>query len=323
MLRALLSLALLLVLQVPVVGHLSFNLAVDGEGNVYFLDVFSSRLLKVTSKGVVSELVDFWLLSPGGRLHSLCIDADGNLYSGGHVQERIWKVAPSGAVSTVYPLAEHEPLGKPILHVGVDGAGTLHFMDWTYGAAPGEGQGFRVLRLPEPRGEPVQRFACDEGDDDFLDFHVGSMIVGGDGTPYFSNSHRIWKLEPEGGLVAVAGSSEKGYADGPAAEARFASPHGMAMDADGGLLVAELSGRLRRIDPQGVVTTVAGGGERGYEDGPLPAARFEQVFGVGVGPGDRIHVGEYAPQEEYRIRVLSGGEVRTLARVPADGTFRK
>ena len=321
--RALLSLPILLALAAPVHGHLSFNIAVDAEGNAYLLEVFTNRLLKVTAEGEVSELVDFWEIAPGVRQHALGIDAAGSLYAGGHREERIWRVAPTGAVSTAYPFGEHERFGKEILHVGLHGAGAITFMDWTYGAAPGEGQRFRIFRVAEPGATPVPLFACEEGDDDFLDFHVGSMIVTGDGTPVFSNAHRIWKLDPDGELVPVAGSGEKGHADGPAQQARFSHPHGMAMDPDGNLLVAELSGRLRRIDPAGVVTTLAGGSERGYVDGPLSESRFEQVFGVGLGPDGRIVVAEYAPKQEYRVRLLVDGEVRTLARIPSDGTFRK
>jgi hypothetical protein len=95
------------------------------------------------------------------------------------------------------------------------------------------------------------------------------------------------------------------------------------MDDDGNLLVAELSGRLRKLDPHGVVTTLAGGEERGYVDGPLASARFDQAFAVGVGPERRIYVAEYDPKKEYRIRVLSDGTVRTRARIPSDGNFRK
>ena len=320
--RALLLLWILLVLDVPIFGHLSFNIVVDGKGHVYFLDVFSGRLMEVTSEGRASELVDFWQVTSGIRLHSLGIDTEGNLYAAGHREERIWRVTPSGAVSTAYPREGHAPLEREILHVGVDASGVVFFMDWTYGARPGEGQRFRLFRLAPSRGEPVRLFACEEGARDFLDFHVGSMTLTGGGTPYFSNAHRIWKLDPERELVLVAGSSEKGHVDGPAEDARFDRPHGMTVDGEGNLLVAELSGRLRRVGPGGVVTTL-GGGAPGYEDGPAEAARFDQCFGVAVGPGGRLFVGEYAPGKEYRIRVLSGGRVRTLSRIPSDGTFRK
>ena len=314
---------LLLVLSPSVFGHLSFNLAVDGEGNVYFLDIFGNSLMKVTADGRVSELVDLRGISPEERLHALAMDGNEHLYIGGYLQEKIWKVSPGGEVSSFYPFHGREPRGSQILHIGLDDSGALYFMDWRYLPVPEEGKRFGIFRVSEPENEPLELFVCNEGSDDFLDFHSGSMLVTGDGTLYFSNANRIWRLGRDRKLVAIAGSEESGHADGRAREARFDWPYGMAVDGSGNLLVAELKGRIRRIDPEGVVTTVAGGEKRGYVDGPLTEARFERVFAVGVGPEGRLYVAEYAAKEEYRIRVLSGEEVRTLARIPSDGTFRK
>ncbi len=100
----------------------------------------------------------------------------------------------------------------------------------------------------------------------------------------------------------------------------------LVVDAEGNLLVAELSGRIRKIEADGVVSTVAGAAERGYEDGTLKEARFGQVFALGLGPEDRLYVAELGgPEEsrEYRVRVLSKGRVRTVARIPTKAVFRK
>ena len=75
MVRTLFALSVLLALGTPVLAHLSFNIAVDGEGNVYFLDVFAGRLMRVSAEGRVSELVDLWELAPGVRPHSLAMGA--------------------------------------------------------------------------------------------------------------------------------------------------------------------------------------------------------------------------------------------------------
>ena len=63
--RILLLISALVAFAAPTLAHLSFNLAVDAEGNVYFLDVFSGRLMRVTAEGSVSELADFWSVAPG------------------------------------------------------------------------------------------------------------------------------------------------------------------------------------------------------------------------------------------------------------------
>ena len=320
------SILFLLVLCAPASGHLSFNLVVDAEGNVYFLEIFNNSLLKVTPEGEVSELVDLREISPDERLHALAVDRRGHLYIGGYLQEKIWRVSLSGEVSTVYPLPGKKPLGGQVLHVGFDAAGSLYFVEWHYLPAEGSGQQFRLLRLVDPEQEPEELFVSREGDDSFVDLHRGSMLVARDGTVYFSGAHRIWKVRGDRKLQLVAGGAERGFADGLAQQARFSWPQGMTEDAAGNLLVAELSGRIRKVDSDGVVTTVAGAAKRGYQDGALEEARFDQVFAVGLGPEGRLFAAEFGGTEgsrEYRVRVLSEERVRTVARIPTSGIFRK
>jgi len=317
---------LLLALCAPVSGHLSFNLVVDAEGNVYFLEVFDNSLLKVTPDGKVSELVDLREVSPEERLHALAMDRHGHLYVGGYLQEKVWKVSPSGEVSSVYPFPGKEPLGGQILHVGFDAVGSLYILEWRYGAGQGPGQKFRLLKFSDPEKEPVELFVSTGGEENFVDLHRATMLVARDGTVYFSGAHRIWRVRGDHKLRLVAGGVERGFADGSAKKARFAWPHGMTEDAEGNLLVAELSGRIRKIDSDGVVTTVTGAVERGYEDGILKEARFDQAFALGLGPEGRLYVAEFGgPEEsrEYRVRVLSEGRVRTVARIPTKTVFRK
>ncbi len=124
----------------------------------------------------------------------------------------------------------------------------------------------------------------------------------------------------------VAGANERGYVDARREQARFDTPYGMTLDRDGAILVAETAGRIRRIDADGVVSTVAGGSERGYADGEAREARFEHVFAVAADEAGRIYAVELGGKKgkyEYRIRVLSDGRVRTVARIPSDGVFRE
>jgi hypothetical protein len=84
-------------------------------------------------------------------------------------------------------------------------------------------------------------------------------------------NHCIRKVTPDGTVSTLAGSrkGKGGFADGPAADARFKQPASAAIDADGNIVVADWGNHLiRRIDPTGNVTTVAGkAGEVGSVDG--------------------------------------------------------
>jgi DNA-binding beta-propeller fold protein YncE len=83
-------------------------------------------------------------------------------------------------------------------------------------------------------------------------------------------------------LAGVPG--EEGMRDGPAAEALFNSPHAVAWAADGSLFVADIgNARIRRI-ADGEVTTVAGSGETGSDDGPALEASFTYPMDIAFAP---------------------------------------
>src|SRR5215217_3887306 len=78
-----------------------------------------------------------------------------------------------------------------------------------------------------------------------------------------------------GVVSTLAGSGAPGYSDGAARETRFADPFGVAAAADGSVYVADAgeANRIRKVSPEGVVTTLAGGRE-GFADGAGSAASF-------------------------------------------------
>src|SRR5262245_6596326 len=80
-------------------------------------------------------------------------------------------------------------------------------------------------------------------------------------------THRILKLNRLGRLTVIAGTGEGGYGGdgGPAINALLNAPHDIAFDTEGNLLVADtFNHRIRRIDRQGVITTIAGSGNAPY-----------------------------------------------------------
>lgn len=80
-------------------------------------------------------------------------------------------------------------------------------------------------------------------------------------------NQRVRKVRPDGTIVTVAGSGPTGPNDGsyagdggPATEARLKGPYSVAAEADGGFLIADQQNRrVRRVDPEGVITTIAKG----------------------------------------------------------------
>lgn len=125
--------------------------------------------------------------------------------------------------------------------------------------------------------------------------------------------NRILKINPKGEVSLVAGG-EEGYLDSGAnqKEARFHTPSGVALDPQGNLYVADTGNHvIRKISPQGVVTTLAGNGQAGFRDGAAGQAQFNGPIGLAVDRQGRVWV---ADTYNDKIRMITAdGMVRTIA----------
>jgi hypothetical protein len=103
-------------------------------------------------------------------------------------------------------------------------------------------------------------------------------------------SHRVRRVRPDGIISTVAGTGARGFGGdgGPATAALLRNPQGVAVTADGGFLIADTgNSRIRRVAPDGVITTVAGDGRRGTEGdwGPASLAALDRPTDVAAIPG--------------------------------------
>jgi hypothetical protein len=113
--------------------------------------------------------------------------------------------------------------------------------------------------------------------------------------------------------TTLAGHPTTGYVDGPASEALFNNPRGIAIDTDDNIYVADTANHvIRKISAQGLVTTLAGSpGNPGSEDGIGSGARFAFPKGVCVDAAANVYV---ADTENQTLRKITPtGEVTTLA----------
>jgi len=119
-----------------------------------------------------------------------------------------------------------------------------------------------------------------------------------------SNNRRIRRIDLDGIVTTFAGSGSPGYSGdgGPAVEAQFDFPSGLAFGPDGALYVADTDNSvIRRIAPDETITTIAGTGEYGYDGdgGPPRLARFAFPMGLAIDAGGSALV---ADSDNQRIR---------------------
>jgi len=148
----------------------------------------------------------------------------------------------------------------------------------------------------------------------------GNIYIAEDGTK------GIRKITPKGEVSLLAGSNnkERGLTDGKGTKARFTTPLDVVVHPQTGDIYVVDANRIRKITPQGEVSTFAGAGnnEPGTTDGTPSATRFNYLAGIDIDAAGNIYV---ADRGNNRIRkyTASTGQFTTLAGSTAgytDGT---
>src|SRR6266545_622708 len=144
------------------------------------------------------------------------------------------------------------------------------------------------------------------------------VTVDGAGNVFFSSRNAVFKLDVKGVLTHIAGTSRPGFSGdgGPALNAQFNYPNGLAFDQSGNLYIADTgNNRVRRISTNGLITTVAGLGtfrSDPGDGGPAIQATLYEPFGVALDPAGNLYVGD-----DWSIRKISpDGIITTLAGCP-------
>ena len=151
----------------------------------------------------------------------------------------------------------------------------------------------------------------------FLPFGVA---IDTDGNVYVIDKHKIRKITPNREVSTLAGSTE-GFLDDLGINAQFNEPKGLAIDSENNIYIADtFNHKIRKITPDGMVTTFAGSTE-GFSEGIGVSSQFSFPNGIAVDSEDNIYVADVG---NHRIRKITPfGVVSTLAGSTsgfADGT---
>lgn len=122
--------------------------------------------------------------------------------------------------------------------------------------------------------------------------------------------------QTSGSITTVAGNGLEGFAGdgGPAISAQVNNPEGIAADPLGNLYIADTQNhRIRKVTPDGLITTVAGNGTNGYggDGGPAVLAQLYSPTGVAVDPLGNLYIADF---NNHRVRkVAPDGLISTVA----------
>ncbi|MCC7327600.1 MAG: hypothetical protein IT521_12445 [Burkholderiales bacterium] len=252
---------------------------------------------------------------PTGRFlwpEGVAVDTAGNLYVTDYGNHTIRKRAPDGVITTVAGLAG--------VSGAADGSGSeARFSQPSGIAVDGEGN----IYVSDNAG--IRKIAPSGVVSTFVGKSDGSPSLGGlaadaNGLIYAAGggANKVYRISAAGVVTTLAGTGAWGSADGLAAQATFAYPAAVALDGAGNVYVADRDNfTIRRISPNGFVTTVAGtAGLSGAADGVGAAARFAGPAGIAMDPTGAIYVTDAGDLRAFNntIRKVSiGGAVSTIA----------
>lgn len=144
------------------------------------------------------------------------------------------------------------------------------------------------------------------------------LAVDASGNVYVADTgnHCIRKVSPDGAVQTLAGTGELGFRNGAGPQAQFNKPNDVAVDTLGNVYVSDTGNHyIRRISPEGQVSTLAGRGAFGFHDGIGKLAKFSSPLGIAVDSQGNVFV---ADRGNARIRRIdTTGVVSTVAQLPA------
>jgi sugar lactone lactonase YvrE len=301
-----------------------YAIACDAQGNIYFTDSWNNRVRRIGTDRMVTTLagtgeagfsgdngsaLDAKLNCP----HGIAVDDQGNVYVSDSGNARVRKITPSGIISTIAGTGQ-------VGFSGDDGPAASAQFNFPRGLALHEdgnlyiadSLNFRIRKIDlQGTISTVAGMGAhgNSGDGGLaIEATIGlvqSISIDSAGHIIFADvyNHCVREITPGGNISSISGGGFGSAGDGgPAASAQFRFPHGLVADSQGRIFIADSGNhRIRMIDTNGIVTTVAGTGTAGFSgDGAAATwAQMDYPYAVALDPSGCLLI---ADLRNYRVR---------------------
>jgi uncharacterized protein (TIGR03437 family) len=315
--------------------YIPISVRLDAAGNMYATDLYNHLVYKVDSSGNTTIVAGTYgkggFAGDGALATSALLDnptgavpaPDGTLYIADGAANRIRKVAPNGIITTYAGTGTGGFKGdggqaasaeiKSPFDILIDASGNILFSDAGnarvrkitpagiistvagYGTATYSGDGSSALQA----GIDPSALALGTG---------GSFYICDSGTSYNGGSYRVRMVAANGIITTVAGNATNADSGdgGLATSASLGGPSGVVIDSGGNLYISEHNTHhIRKVSPNGTITTYAGTGRPGFsgDGGPALDAELSAPLGIAVDSANNLYI---ADGENHRIRKVSG-----------------
>ncbi len=303
--------------------NLPYGLAADLAGNVYVADLANQRVRRIAPDGSITTTAGTGVkgsLGDGGLAanaqlmspRNVAVDAAGNLYISEFEGHRVRRVTPDGKISTVAGtgvagfrgdggLAVNAQIGYPT-GLTLDRSGALYLAD---------SQNQRIRKIV-----PGGIISTITGGTQTVTLQTPvAVAVDGYGNIYVADSSGVvHEATLLGAWIAVAGTGTPGFSGdgGPGSRAQLTAAHDLAFDAAGDLFLAD-GIRIREINLQGLIATVAGDGFQHAVGDALPATQaiLNQPMSATLDRAGNLYIADAGTQ---RVRMVSPtGIISTFA----------
>jgi len=270
------------------------GIVVDSKDTLYFSDKSNSRIRKITPDGIIDTIA-----GNGTR---------GNTGDGGPALEAALFGPTSLAINSKDEIFFISQSGRTsiIRKIGTDGVIT-HFLGTT------EKKFLKAVNFTQSLNQSTLFQFSDIAFDSQDNLYIADRV-----------NHQIRKVDRQGKITTIAGTGEADYSGdgGPAIKADFYDPQALVVDKEGNIYIASAgSNRVRKIDTQGIVSTVAGNGsqEDSGDGGPATQAGIRTLDDIAISPSGELYIVE---ANGNRVRkITKDGIILTIAGRGVGGFF--